>query len=351
MINKMMTAAVLHAPGDLSIEQVPVPLPEPDQVLVKVKAAGICGSDLDRVMKTGTYHFPTIPGHEFCGEVASVGTNVKNCKTGDRVVVAPIMPCYTCDSCQQGNYGQCDNYNYLGSRTDGGFAQYVAVPAENIIPLPASVSYKEGAAVEPAAVTLHGIMRLSFRSGDTVVVIGCGAIGLYAIQFARIMGATDVIAIDIDDSKLLLAKKAGATQTMNSLKVNVIDEVLAFTDGKGADITIETAGTCMTQIQVIELCRKHGQVLYLGTAHKDVVIPPKVFEHIVRNEIFITGSWNSYSAPFPGREWTAVLRFVENGQLDISSFITHEFPLESAPDIIRKMSGREFPFSKVVLTL
>lgn len=349
----MMKGAVLHAPGDLRIEQVKKPVLDEDSndVIVRVRAAGICGSDLDRVMVTGTYHFPTIPGHEFCGVVEQVGSQVSGFVPGDRVLVAPILPCYKCDSCQEGNYGQCDNYNYLGSRTDGGFAQYVKAPAENLIALPEEIGFVEGAAVEPAAVTLHGIMRLQFRPGDCAVVLGCGTIGLYAIQFARIMGAASVVAVDIDDQKLELARKAGASYTINSMNLAVVDETKKLTGNMGADIVIETAGTNITQVQSIEICKKHGQVLYLGTAHKDVVIPPKVFENIVRNEISITGSWNSFSAPFPGREWHAVLAFIQEGRLDLKSFITHEFPLDQAPKIIKEMKERKFMFNKVVLTI
>lgn len=352
-MKKEMTAAVLHAPGDLRIEQVSVPTlnDKPDHVLMKVKAAGICGSDLDRVMKTGTYHFPTIPGHEFCGDIVEIGADVTGYKAGDRVVAAPILPCFCCDSCQQGNYSQCDNYNYLGSRTDGGFAEYIAVPEINLIPMPDNVSYLEGAAIEPAAVTLHGIMRLSFRPGDTAVVLGCGAIGLFAIQMAKIMGATRIIAVDIDEEKLEFAEKAGAVVRINGMKDDVVAGILELTQQKGADIVIETAGTSLTQVQSIQLCKKHGQVLYLGTAHRDVVIPPHVFEHIVRNEIHITGSWNSYSAPFPGREWNAVIQFIEDGRLDIKSFVTHTFSLADAPKIISEMSERSFTFNKVVLTI
>lgn len=352
-MNTYMKAAVLHAPGDLRIEQAAMPslADKEDHVLLKVAAAGICGSDIDRVMKTGTYHFPTIPGHEFCGEIAEVGSKVLNWKPGDRVVAAPILPCRKCSSCQEGNYGQCDNYNYLGSRTDGGFAEYVAVPESNLIRLPDEVSYLEGAAIEPAAVTLHGIMRLRFSPGDTAVILGCGAIGLFAVQMAKIMGATHVIAADIDEEKLEFARKAGADTSINAIKTKVVAEILNLTDGKGADIVIETAGTSITQVQSIEVCKKHGQILYLGTAHKDVVIPPHVFEHIVRNEVTITGSWNSYSAPFPGREWTAVIQFLQEKRLDIKSFITHQYPLEEAPEVIRRMWSRSFMFNKIVLTL
>lgn len=349
----MMMGAVLYAPGDLRIEQVKKPVIEPDSndVIVKVKAAGICGSDLDRIIVTGTYHFPTIPGHEFCGVVEQAGSKVTDFAEGDRVFVAPILPCYKCDSCQEGNYGQCDNYNYLGSRTDGGFAQYVKVPAENLITLPEKISFVEGAAVEPAAVTLHGIMRLHFKPGDCVVVLGCGAIGLFAIQFAKIMGATSVVAVDIDDEKLELAKKAGASYTINGISQSVVGEIMNYTRKKGADIVIETAGTSITQVQSIEVCKKHGQVLYLGTAHKDVVISPKIFEHIVRNEITITGSWNSYSGPFPGREWYAVQEYVVEGKLDLKSFITHQIPLEKLFEVIKEMKERKFVFNKVVVTI
>ena len=350
-MNTYMKAAVLHAPGDLRMEQVPVPSVKADYVLMKVKAAGICGSDIDRVMKTGTYHFPTIPGHEFCGEIARTGTGVLNWKPGDRAVAAPIMPCYSCSSCQEGNYGQCDHYNYLGSRTDGGFAEYVAVPESNLIRLPDSISYLEGAAIEPAAVTLHGIMRLRFRPGDTAVVLGCGAIGLFAIQMAKIMGASHVIAVDIDEQKLEFARNAGADTRINAVSSKVVPEIKTLTNHQGADIVIETAGTSITQVQSIEICRKHGQVLYLGTAHKDVVIPPHVFEHIVRNEITLTGSWNSYSAPFPGREWTGVIGFLEEKRLDIKSFLTHQYPLDEAPKVIRAMAARSFMFNKIVLVL
>lgn len=352
-MREMMKAAVLHAPGDLRVEQAarPVIARESKEVMVRVKAAGICGSDLERVMKTGTYHFPTIVGHEFCGVVAETGEQVTDFKAGDRVLVSPILPCKECDSCKQGYYGQCNDYNYLGSRTDGGFAEYVKAPQENLILLPDEVSFLEGAAVEPAAVTLHGIMRLQFRPGDLAVVLGCGAIGLFAIQFAKIMGASTIIAVDIEDEKLQFAKKAGATILINSTAGNAVEEIKRFSLGKGADVVIETAGTCATQVQSLEICKKHGQVLYLGTAHKDVVIPPKAFEAIIRNELTITGSWNSYSAPFPGREWTAVLGFLKDKKLQIKPFITHEFPLDKAPEVIRQMSERKFIFNKVVLVI
>ncbi len=344
-----MKAAVLHAPGDLRIEQVPVPVTKENEALIRVRAAGICGSDLDRVMKTGTYKFPTIPGHEFCGEIETVPENNRGLEKGHKVAVAPILPCYKCDNCQQGNYGQCSNYNYLGSRTDGGFAEYVAAPIDNLIKLPDNITFTIGAAIEPAAVTLHGIMRLNIQAGDTVAVLGCGTIGLFAIQFAKIMGAGKVLAMDIDEDKLNVAKESGADFLFNAKEADVVPNMIK-TAGQ-INIVVETAGVSVTQIQALELVKTHGQILYLGTAHKDISIPPHTFERIVRGEITITGSWNSFSAPFPGREWSSVITYLTQGRLKVEPYITHKFPLEKAPEVIKNMSERKFAFNKVVLEI
>jgi len=347
-----MKAAVLYAPGDLRYQDVPMPAdPAPGEAIIRVKAAGICGSDLDRVMHTGTYHFPCIPGHEFCGEVYKLGERASELQPGDRVVVAPIFPCYQCESCQKGDFGLCENYDYLGSRRDGGFAQYVKAPVSNLIKMPDNVSDMEGAAVEPAAVTLHGIKRIQIQSGDCVVVLGCGTIGLFAIQFARIMGAGSVVAVDVDETKLEQAKTAGATSLVNSNAADPIDTIATMTGGRMADVCVETAGISITQEQAVRAVRKGGRILYLGTAHRDVVFPSKTFERIVRNELTATGSWNSFSAPFPGTEWKAVLGYLSDGRLQIKPYISHTFPLEMAPGTIADLAARKYTFTKVVLQM
>jgi L-iditol 2-dehydrogenase len=351
-MTKTMKAAVLHAPGDLRVENAPVPSElHKKEVLVKVKAAGICGSDLDRVMKTGTYSFPTIPGHEFSGVIEKTGDEVKVFKKGDRVAVAPIIPCFSCESCQQGHYGQCISYNYLGSRTDGGFAQYVKAPEMNLIRMPAEVSYKEGAAIEPAAVTLHGMRRVGVETGDTVAVLGCGTLGLFALQFAKIMGATRTIAVDIVGEKLKLAQKLGADELIYALDSDPVAEIKKMTEDRGPHVAIETAGVSITQEQCLRIAAKHGRILYLGTAHKDVVIPSGSFEHIVRNELTIKGAWNSYSAPFPGPEWHASVDYIKKGVLKIEPLITHTFELEDAPSVFRDLTEGRYFSNKVMFEL
>lgn len=347
-----MQAAVLYAPGDLRVEEAAVPcVQNADDVLINVKAVGICGSDLERVMITGTYNFPTIPGHEFCGVVAETGSGAGDFKPGDRVVVAPILPCGVCESCSHGNYGQCDNYNYLGSRTNGGMAEYVVAPRQNLLKMPDNMSFGEGASVEPAAVTLHGMLQIKIDAGDTVVVLGCGTIGLFAVQFAKIMGAAKVIAVDIDVDKFSAAKKAGADVCVDAKSAEAITEIKNSAGSLGVDVVIETAGSAVTQEQALRIVKKKGRVLYLGTAHKDVVLPPATFENIVRNELWLTGSWNSYSAPFPGREWRTVLSYAQAGRLDLKSGITHSITLEQAPATIKSMLQREFSFNKVVIEI
>lgn len=351
-MNNLMEAAVLYAPGDLRVEKVHTPAAlVTGEVLVKVRAAGICGSDLDRVMKAGTYKFPTIPGHEFCGEIEEVGLNVSKFKKGDRVAVAPIMPCFKCEFCQQGNYGQCDDYNFLGSRTDGGFAQFVNAPVRNLIKIPDGVSFIEGATIEPAAVTLHGIKKVGINAGDSVAVLGCGAIGLFAVQFAKILGATKIIAVDIEPEKLELAKEIGADICINAADGDVVKAIKELTSGKGVNVAVETAGVSITQEQCLRAAKKQGRILYLGTAHKDVVIPPKSFECIVRNEITIVGAWNSYSAPFPGVEWHAALDYIKAGKLKIMPLISHTLKLSEAPKVFKELVDRKYKFNKVIFTI
>lgn len=188
-----MKAAVLHAPADLQVEDVPVPENlSPDEVLVKVMAVGICGSDIGRVMVTGTYKFPTIPGHEFSGIIEKIGADVDHLQIGDRVAIAPLMPCFNCEQCEAGQYSLCDDYDFLGSRSDGAFAEYVRAPASNVLKVPKSVSFEVAATIEPAAIILHGIHKVDISVGDAVSVIGCGALGFFCTSVCKIGWCTPV---------------------------------------------------------------------------------------------------------------------------------------------------------------
>lgn len=344
-----MRAARLYRPGDLRVEETKRPTLNKGQVLVKVHAAGVCGSDVPRIMTTGTYHFPCTPGHEFSGEVVECERTVTRFTVGDRVVVTPLIPCMECGMCRQGFYGQCEDYDFLGSRRDGGFAEYAAVPEENLLLLPETVSYREAALIEPAAVTLHGLYKLRLTGRETVAIFGCGAIGLLAVSLAKLLGASSVIAIDIDKKKLKLARELGADQTIDSLEEDPVTWIRKKYGGVHA--AAETAGTPVTQEQCIRAVRDQGEVLFLGTAHREVIFPAETFERIVRGEIRTVGSWNSYSSPYPGKEWTEIIRYLEEGKLILEPLITHTFPLERMPEVLKDMAERSFPYIKVLFDM
>jgi L-iditol 2-dehydrogenase len=345
-----MKAAILHAPGDLRVEEVAIPSElGADEVLVKVAACGICGSDIGRVMTTGTYSFPTIPGHEFAGEVEAVGAEVMHLVPGDRVAVAPLMPCFDCPECERGLYSLCDNYNFLGSRTDGAFAQYLRAPAKNVLKVPDHVSLEVAATIEPAAIILHGIHKVDLSLGDAVAVIGCGALGYFALQFAKLSGAQPLIAVDVDEDKLALARQVGADVCINPAKTDALAAIKAATGGRGVSLSLEAAGNDKGRDLSILACGKQGKVVLYGTAYGDVTFGEKAFAKIVREEIEVIGSWNSYSVPFPGKEWFDIIGLLEAGRLDVEPLITHRASLDEAPEIFRKLKDRSFgPYHKIL---
>lgn len=344
-----MKAAVLHAAGDIRFETVPVPEIGRGEVLVRVKACGVCGSDPRRVMQTGTYRFPTIPGHEFAGLVAEIGEGVKCFKAGDRVAVVPIIPCGKCQYCGVGDFTVCDNYDFLGSRSDGAFAEYVKAPARNSILLPENVSFDAASMVDPACVALHGLRRAGgVEPGDRVAVLGAGPIGLFAVQWARAMGAGRVMVTDLLPQKLSVARELGADICINPRDEDVVARVREETQGRGADIVLETAGALATQQQCFLAARKQGKVILIGTSHSDVLLRDKTFDAIRRNELLVVGTINYFFGTLPHNEWETALEFMSAGRLQAETMITHRFKLEDAQVAFAMMFARSECFNKVL---
>lgn len=321
-----MKALVVEGINQLTYKDVPMPQIKKDEVLVKVKACGICGSDIPRVKSDGVHYYPIIVGHEFSGDIVSLGADVKDLSIGQRVTAAPIIPCYDCENCYKGNPAMCRHYSFIGSRQDGAMAQYVAVPAANIVKIGDNVTYEQGACIEPITVAIHGIERAgAVKSGSSAIVYGCGTIGILTMQCLKAKGVEEIYVIDLDNHKLELARKLGAYKTLNSLQ----DDIPAyFAEKGGADYVFETAGVNFLQAQVLQLAKKGGHVVYIGTAHRDVTIPAKSFELILRGELNITGSWMSYSAPFPGHEWKAAAEYLNSKKVNVDDIITHKFALQ-----------------------
>jgi len=192
-----MKAAVLHGPKDIRCEDVPIPRLGVKDVLIKNKAVGICGSDIPRVWAGAAHFYPIILGHEISGEIVEVGEEVEKLSLGDRVAVIPLIPCFTCSACQEGRYSSCRNYSFIGSRRNGGFAEFVSVPETNIIKLPKGVSLEEGALLEPLSVALYALMRGGFTAGEKIAILGLGTIGMLVLQWAKIFGAKMIFCSDI----------------------------------------------------------------------------------------------------------------------------------------------------------
>jgi L-iditol 2-dehydrogenase len=340
----------LYGIEDIRYEESPMPSIElENDVIIKVTAAGICGSDLSRYRKLGPYCPGMTFGHEFSGVVERIGVAVSNVKVGDRVAGCPTYACGTCYFCQSGKPSRCEKLIVIGSKVPGAFAEYVKLPAEHIILLPSEVDSETAALVEPAAVVAHGFYRTKIQPGATVAVLGAGSIGLLAIQWAKIFGAKMVIAIDIDTKKLDTALEIGATHVIDARLVNPHEKILTYTDGQGCDLAIESAGTTITSAQVLALPKKGGEVVYLGIPYADIKIERFFFEKIVRNELTIHGSWNALSSPFPGKEWSNTVHYMKTGQINGKQIISHRIPLKNGPDIFEQLTNSSADVVKVIL--
>ncbi|MDY5497222.1 MAG: galactitol-1-phosphate 5-dehydrogenase [Anaerobutyricum sp.] len=323
-----MKAGVLHGKEDLRFEEIATPEPKKGEVLVKVKYSGICGSDVPRVNGDGAHFYPIVLGHEFSGEVEKIGEGVTKVKPGQRVAGAPLVPCMTCDDCLKGDYSLCKQYSFVGTRQAGSFAEYICLPERNVVPFDNSVSFEQGALFEPAAVALHGLERLPYQGGKTVAILGGGTIGLLVMQWAKIYGAAKTIVFDIDDDRIELAKSMGATDGVNTLKENFMEKAMELTDGKGYDYIYETAGNTITMKMAFELAANKAGICLIGKPNKEISFSVDEFEMINRKEFTLTGSWLSYSAPFPGHEWDCVAHYFATGQLKgEESLIFKKLPL------------------------
>lgn len=328
-----MKAGVVYAREDIRYEEIEKPVPKEGQVLVKVKYTGICGSDIPRVNGDACHFFPNILGHEFSGTVEEIGEGVTNVKPGDRVAGVPLVPCMKCEDCQKGNYSLCRHYSFIGSREFGSFAEYVVMPKNNVVKFEDTVSFEQGAFFEPATVALHGLLRVPFEGGKTVAVLGGGTIGLFVAQWAKIFGAKEVVVFDIVDERLELGKRLGATAGINTLQDGFMEKAMDLTGGRGYDYVFETAGNTITMKLAFKLAANKANVCFVGTPTKDLSFTVEEWENMNRKEFNLTGSWMSYSAPFPGKEWELAAHYFKTGDLKFDeSFIFKKVPLSRIAD-------------------
>ena len=346
-----MFASVLHAPGEVRYEEVEIPQIGASDVLVKVAYAGICGSDLPRSQnENGARMYPLILGHEFSGVVEKIGNEVSEVSVGDRVAVAPLIPDPESIYTKAGEFGLSDNYNIIGTGSNGAFAEYVKVPESHLVYLPNSLDLKTAAGIEPATIAYHGLQRSETVPGDTVAVLGCGSIGQFTIQCAKIFGAEKIIAVDIFDDKLELARKFGADEIINSKNEDIYERIEELTK-LGVDVVLETAGSPITQEQSINITKKHGKIVFVGISHSKLSLSSKSVEKILRAELTIKGSWNSYTAPYPGRAWEGSVLAMKKGKIKFKEMISHNIKLDSLNNYLKGMYDKSIPFNKVIVEI
>jgi len=343
-----MKACVLHGIGDLRYEDVPRPVPKYGEVLIKIMASGICGSDIGRVFVKGTYHFPTIPGHEFSGRIVEVGEGTDAELIGRKTTVFPLLPCMKCSACQIGEYGQCRNYNYFGSRCDGGFAEYIAVPVWNLVLVPEALSFEEAAMAEPAAVAIHALRQAGVQIGDQVLILGAGPIGLMLGKLARIWGAEKVLLIDIDEEKIAFARAQGFSFVCNSLVTDPDAWVMEHTGAKGADLAIEGTGVSAGLEQCLKSTRSFGKIVAMGNPAGEIRLSQNGYWELLRKQLTITGTWNSSYVLLPKNDWTLAIQMMERKDLSVTPFITHRLKLSEVPGGLEMMRNHKEFYNKVM---
>ncbi len=325
-----MKAVVLNANEKLDYEEVALPEIRPGCVRIRIAVCGICGSDIPRVYDHAAHNYPVILGHEFSGIVDAIGEGVDGFKKGEHVVAAPLVPCMTCPDCRKGNYSLCSRYSFVGSRQQGAMADYVVVPAENVIPISESLSFEQAATIEPATVGLHALRIANFTEGKSVAVLGCGIIGLYTAAWAKILGASSVTAISRGKRGLEAAARMGADEII-STEDFPSDGLPDYLKERKFDYVMECSGSGATIHLAMTLVGKKGVLCFVGTPKKPLTFTIQEWEQINRKECWVTGSWMSYSAPFPGEEWRMAVREMENGRLLYDEGLVYGiYPMEDA---------------------
>lgn len=317
-----MKAAVLMDKLTMEMKDIPTPSPLDHEVIIKVKACGICGTDqhiYHGQPGSAEVQFPRVLGHELSGEVVTVGDQVKHLKRGDRVSIDPNIYYGDCDYCRNGRIHLCNNLQAVGVTRDGGMGEYCAVPASNCYLLPDELSYEEGAMIEPLGCVLHGFSQLNIKPGSSVLIIGGGYIGLMMLQMANMYGGSPIVVSEPDTQKHPLATQLGADKTI------VPDELEKMTDG--FDIVIECVGRKESMSQAVRMAKKGGTVLLFGVSAPDTKIEINTFD-IFAKELTIKGSFIN-----PNTHDQAI-SLVQQGKVQITPLLSHRFSMEELPKVM-----------------
>lgn len=347
---QQMKAWVLHDIGDFKYDDVCMPVVQENEVLLAVKATGICGSDVARVFETGAHRMPLVPGHEFSGEVVQVGKSVDDSWQGKRVGVFPLIPCKKCATCREKKYEMCRNYSYLGSRQNGGFAEYVAVPEWNLIPLPETVSFEEAAMLEPMAVAVHAMRRIQPDKEATVMVCGLGTIGMLLALFLREAGVRNILMVGNKEFQFDMVQRLGfsAEQYCDSSKQDVAEWIQEKTEGNGVAACFECVGKNETVSLAVDCCAPGGKVCLVGNPYTDLYMEKSVYWKILRNQLTVIGTWNSSFTHNAEDDWHYVLKRLEQKSISPELLMSHKVSYEELGECVRMMRDKTEHYLKVM---
>ncbi len=344
-----MKALLLSAHSKLDVVDFPEPKPADDEVLLRIRACGICGSDIHGWDgSSGRRHPPLIMGHEAAGEIVSAGPKVTQWRAGDRVTFDSTIYCGGCRFCQTGQVNLCENRRVVGVspieyKQHGAFAEKLALPARILYRLPDTLPFDQAAMVEPVSIAVHAVQRIKSAKKDTAVVIGSGMIGLLVVQALKWAGARQIIAVDLADNRLALAKQLGATHTLNSGKVDVTAEVLKLTDGLGADVALEVVGLTATVNLAIGVLKRGGSCVLVGNLSPKTQDFP--LQAVVTKEITLTGTCGSAG------EYPLCLDLIAKGVINVKPMIEAVVPLSEGAVWFDKLSAKDGgKYMKVILT-
>ncbi len=341
-----MKALVLEDVRDLHLRDVPQPEVGPQDVLIKVKACGICGSDVHGYDgSTGRRIPPLIMGHEAAGVVETVGASVQSFRPGDRVTFDSTIFCGECAFCARGEVNLCDSRQVLGVscgdyRRNGAFAEYVAVPAHIVYPLPDAFDYENAALIEAVSIAVHAAKITEIKRGSSAVVIGAGMIGLLAVQAFRVFGCTEVVAVDLEESKLKVARELGADETFLATDPDLQGKLKASTGGQGFDIAVEAVGAQQPILTAIGSVRRGGTVTIIGNLAPSVEIPLQI---VVTRQLRLQGSCASAG------EYPECIELMRTGAIQVRPLISAIAPLSDGAAWFDRLYAREPGLMKVIL--
>lgn len=342
MSEKKMIQQVMTEPKKITFREVDIPKPGPDQVLVKIKKIGICGSDIHVYHGTHPYtSYPVTQGHEVSGQIVELGEYVKDLSVGQKVTIEPQVFCGRCHPCLHGKYNLCEHLKVMGFQTTGAASEYFAVDASKITPIPETMTYSEGAMLEPLAVTVHAAKRFPDVKGARAVVLGCGPIGILLIQSLKALGAARVLATDISDTRLDLAKQLGADYTVNTKEKDFGEALLEAYGPDKADVIYECAGSDITMEQAIQNARKGSTIILVAVFGKRASVD---LAKLNDSELDL-----NTSMMYRHEDYVDAIRFVKEGKIQLKPLQTAHFAFADYPAAYQYIDEHREKTMKVII--